>query len=124
MKVNVDVKNSGSRAGEEVVQLYVHSNDASATEPHEQMQGFERINLAPGEKKTVTFALPIEQLSSWDINKHEPTPSIPDAFDVLVGSASDDIRAKGSLTVTSAGEWPASELTTKLADGDYSQSGR
>ncbi len=123
VKVSVDVQNSGSRAGEEVVQLYVHSNDASATEPHEQMQGFERINLAPGEKKTVTFALPIEQLSSWDINKRAYAIH-PGAYDVLVGSASDDIRAKGSLTVTSAGEWPASELTTKLADGDYSQSGR
>jgi beta-glucosidase len=120
VKVSIDVQNSGSSAGEEVVQLYVHSNEASAAQPREQLQGFERISVAPGEKKTVIFALPIEQLSSWDSDKHEYVLH-PGAYDILVGSASDDIRVKGSLTVTSAGEWPPSDLTTKLADGDYSQ---
>jgi hypothetical protein len=65
----------------------------------------------------------MEQLSSWDINKRAYAIH-PGTYDVLVGSASDDIRVKGSLTVTSAGEWPASELTTKLANGDYANPGR
>ncbi len=99
VKVSVDVQNSGNRAGEEVVQLYVHNNDASGTLPREQMQGFERINLTLGEKKTVTFTLPMEQLSWWDVSKHTYVIH-PGAYDVLVGSASDDIRVKGSLTVT------------------------
>jgi beta-glucosidase len=118
VSVNVDVKNTGDRAGGEVVQLYVHNNDKGATQPREQMQGFERISLSPGESKTVTFALPIEQLSYWDTGKHAYVIN-PGTFDLMVGSASDDVRQKGSFEVTTAGEWPGSTLTTKLADGDY-----
>jgi beta-glucosidase len=120
LSVNVDVKNTGDRAGGEVSQLYVHNNDKGATQPRQQLQGFERINLSPGESKTVTFALPIEQLSYWDTSKHAYIIN-PGTFDVMVGSASDDVRQKGSFDVTTAGEWPPSDLTTKLADGDYSQ---
>jgi beta-glucosidase len=118
VSVNVDVKNTGDRAGDEVVQLYVHNNDKGATLPKEQLQGFERISLSPGESKTVAFALPIEQLSYWDTSKHAYVIN-SGTFDVMVGGASDDVRQKSSFEVTTAGEWPASTLTTKLADGDY-----
>ena len=121
--VHVDVKNTGDRAGDEVVQLYVHNNDKSTVQPREQLQGFERVSLNPGETKTVSFALPVEQLSSWDTNKHAYVIS-PGAYDVMVGSASDDIRQKGNFDVTNAGEWPPTELTTRLADGDYSHAQR
>ena len=119
VKIHVDVKNTGDRAGEEVVQLYVHNNDQSAVQPREQLQGFERVSLNPGESKTVDFTLPIEQLSFWDTGKHAYVIH-PGTFDVMVGSASDDIRQKGSFEVSNAGEWPPTDLTTKLADGDYS----
>ncbi len=119
MKIHVDVKNTGDRAGDEVVQLYVHNNDQSALQPREQLQGFERVSLNPGESKTVDFTLPIEQLSFWDTGKHAYVIH-PGTFDVMVGSASDDIRQKGSFEVSNAGEWPPTDLTTRLADGDYS----
>lgn len=119
VKIHVDVKNTGDRAGDEVVQLYVHNNDQSAVQPREQLQGFERVSLNPGESKTVDFTLPIEQLSFWDTGKHAYVIH-PGTFDVMVGSASDDIRQKGSFDVSNAGEWPPTDLTTKLADGDYS----
>jgi len=110
----VDVHNSGPRAGDEVVQLYVHDVDATLKRPKEQLQGFERISLKPGEKRTVTFTLPVEQLSHWD-----PRTAMfvvdPGKFDIMVGSASDDIRQRGQLTVTSAGIWPPSDLTTAEA---------
>jgi beta-glucosidase len=118
VQVSVDVQNSGTRAGDEVVQLYVHNNDSSANQPKEQLQGFERISLNPGEKKTVSFSLPVEQLSLWDTNKRAFVVN-PGAFDVMVGSSSDDIRDKGSFKVTTAGQWPASELTTRASDGNY-----
>jgi beta-glucosidase len=118
VQVSVDVQNSGTRAGDEVVQLYVHNNDSSASQPKEQLQGFERISLNPGEKKTVSFSLPVEQLSFWDTNKRAFVVN-PGAFDVMVGSSSDDIRDKGTFTVTTAGQWPASELTTRASDGNY-----
>jgi beta-glucosidase len=114
----VDVKNTGQCAGDEVVQLYLHGNDASEVEPREQLQGFERISLSPGETKTVNFALPVEQLARWSTEKHAFAVH-PGSFDVMVGSASDDIRQRGSFEVTTAGEWPASTLTTRVADGDY-----
>jgi beta-glucosidase len=120
VKIHVDVKNTGDRAGDEVVQMYVHNNDQSADQPHEQLQGFERISLNPGESKTVNFTLPVEQLSFWDTSKHAYVIH-PGTFDVMVGSAWDDIRQKGSFEVSNAGEWPPTDLTTSLADGDYSR---
>lgn len=68
--VRVDVQNTGTRAGAEVVQLYVRHADSGAKWPHEQLEGFERINLNGGEKTTVSFLLSAEQLSSWDPEKH------------------------------------------------------
>lgn len=118
VQVRVDVKNTGQCAGDEVVQLYLHDNDTSEVEPREQLQGFERISLSPGETKTVKFALPVEQFAKWSTEKHAFAVH-PGSFDVMVGSASDDIRQRGSFEVTTAGEWPASALTTRVADGDY-----
>jgi beta-glucosidase len=123
VKIHVDVKNTGGRAGDEVVQLYVHNNDQSAAQPREQLQGFERVSLNPGETKTVSFTLPVEQLSYWDTSKHAYVIN-PGTLDVLIGSASDDIRQKGSFQVTTAGQWPPTDLTTRLADGDYSHTQR
>lgn len=118
VQAHVDVKNAGDRAGEEVVQMYVHNQDASTVQPREQLQGFERIHLMPGETKTVTFSLPVEQLAYWDVNQHAYVIH-PGTFDLMIGSASDDLRLKGSFEVTTAGSWAPSTLTTRQADGDY-----
>ncbi len=118
VQVKVDVKNTGQRAGDEVVQMYVHNPDTTQVQPKEQLQGFERIHLAPGETKTATFSLPVEQLAYWDAKKHEYVIH-PGTFDVMIGSASDDLRQKGAFDVTTSSEWPASTLTTRVADGDY-----
>jgi beta-glucosidase len=118
VQVKVDVKNTGQRPGDEVVQMYVHNPDTTQVQPKEQLQGFERIRLKPGETKTVTFSLPVEQLAYWDTKKHEYAIN-PGTFDVMIGSASDDLPQKGTFDVTTPGEWPASTLTTRVADGDY-----
>ena len=123
VEVHVDVRNSGSRAGDEVVQLYVHDNDSSEKLPAEQLQGFQRISLNPGEKKTVSFSLPVEQLAFWNTDKHEFVVN-PATFNVMVGSSSSDIRAKGSFQLTTAGQWPPTELTTRAAIGDYTAAQR
>jgi beta-glucosidase len=118
VQIHVDVKNSGDRPGDEVVQLYVHNNDQSTFQPRKQLQGFERISLNPGETKTVDFALPVEQLSYWNPSKHAYVIN-SGAFDVMIGSSSDDIRQKSHFEVTASEEWPSTDLTTKVADGDY-----
>ncbi|HEY6467113.1 MAG TPA: glycoside hydrolase family 3 C-terminal domain-containing protein [Candidatus Acidoferrales bacterium] len=112
--VSVDVRNSGQRAGDEVVQLYVHDDVTSVKRPKEQLQGFQRINLKAGESKTVTFTIPIEQLSYWDTTRGVWVVE-PGTFHFMVGSGSDDIRQKADVQVTSAGEWPPSDLTTEEA---------
>jgi len=61
----------------------------------------------------------VEQLSYWDTDKHQYVIN-QGTFELLVGGASDDARQKGSFEVTSEGAWPASELTTREALGDYS----
>ncbi len=115
--VRVDVQNTGTRAGAEVVQLYVRHADSGAKWPHEQLEGFERINLNAGEKMTVCFLLSAEQLSSWDPDKHAFGIS-RGAFDVMIGGSSDDIRQKASFQVTTDGDWPPSVLTTRAADSN------
>jgi len=103
--VRVDVRNSGTKAGEEVVQLYVHDVEASVKRPAKELRGFERISLKPGDRKSVTFALPAEKLAFYDVRKHAFTTEAG-KFEVLVGASSADIRMKREFEVTSAGQWP------------------
>ena len=117
IKVKADVENSGKRAGDEVVQLYVHQVSSTVKRPRQQLAGFERIALRPGEKKTVTFSLPVERLSFWDTTKKAFVVEA-EAFDVMVGSASDDIRLKGQFRVTSSGQWPPSSPLTAASPGN------
>ncbi len=97
--VTVDVRNSGQRAGDEVVQLYVHAAEASVKRPKEQLAAFQRVHLGPGEKKRVTFSLPAERFSFWD-TEEKAFAVEPGTFDLLVGSSSDDIRQTAHLQVT------------------------
>lgn len=117
--VNVDITNTGKRAGDEVAQLYVHGPGVGEWQPEEQLEGFERIRLNPGETKAVAFSLPIEQLAAWDTSAHRFAVKAG-AYDIMVGSASDDIRQKTELEITTPGTWPASELTTRASDLDIS----
>jgi beta-glucosidase len=108
--IQLDVRNSGKRLGDEVVQLYAHKSESKVKRPTEQLAGFERITLQPGEEKTVSFSLPVKQLSFWDSDRKSFAVE-PGTADVMVGSSSDDIRLKGEFQVTTAGRWPPGELT-------------
>lgn len=95
--VSVDVTNTGKRAGDEVVQLYIHETQPKVKRPARQLRGFQRIPLAPGEQRTVTFPLPASQLAYYD----EAAKSFvvnPGTFEIMVGSSSADIRATTTLT--------------------------
>jgi beta-glucosidase len=99
--VSVEVKNTGKRAGDEVVQLYIHPVKSSVHWPPKELRGFERVSLQPGEQKTVTLTLAGEQLAFYDVKSHGFVVE-PGAFDVMVGSSSRDIRDKGQVEVTAA----------------------
>ena len=99
VNVSVDVSNTGDRAGDEVVQLYVHQVKASVKRPAEELRGFQRIGLRPGETQTVTFSLPAEKLAYWNDRTHGFVVE-PGAFDLLVGASSADIRLNGQINVS------------------------
>ena len=84
--VTVDVTNTGARPGDEVVQLYIHDRVASVTRPVKELRGFERVGLAPGEKKTVRFTLGPEALRFTDENMARVVE--PGLFDVMLGTSS------------------------------------
>jgi beta-glucosidase len=96
--VSVDVENSGKRAGDEVVQMYVHDVECSVKRPTKELRGFQRVALRPAEKKTVTFTLPGEKLAFWDVKTHGFIVE-PGAFDVMVGGSADDIRLQDRFEV-------------------------
>ncbi|MGE5557257.1 MAG: glycoside hydrolase family 3 N-terminal domain-containing protein [Bacillota bacterium] len=89
VKVSVDVKNTGTREGEEVVQLYIRDVLASVARPLKELKGFRRISLRPGETKTVAFELTPEHLAMYDINMRWGVE--PGVFEVMMGSSSKDI---------------------------------
>ena len=95
--IKVDIKNTGSRAGEEVVQLYVNDVVASITRPVKELRGFKRIALEPGETKTVEFELSTEMLSFYD--KDMKLTVEPGIFKVMVGHSSKDISLEDDLEV-------------------------
>jgi beta-glucosidase len=97
VEISVDVKNTGSREGKEVVQLYIDDEISSMVTPIIELRGFEKINLKPGEKKTVAFTLTPESLQMLDA--HMEWVVEPGAFKVMVGSSCEDIRLQGEFNV-------------------------
>ena len=110
--VSVDVTNTGPRAGDEVVQMYVRDLDASVTRPTQELRGYRRVHLAPGEKTTVSLPLAAANLAFWDTSLHDWSVEWG-VFEIRVGSSSADIRLRGSLTV---GVPP---LDASVADGAF-----
>ena len=66
LSITADIRNSGKRAGDEVVQLYVRDVEASVKRPKKQLMAFERISLRPGETRSVRFTVSPERLAFWD----------------------------------------------------------
>ncbi len=91
--VSVPVKNTGDREGKEVVQLYISDKKSSLPRPVKELKGFEKVTLAPGEEKVVSFTINSEALSYFDDKKHEWVAE-PGKFEALVGASSTDIKGK------------------------------
>ena len=88
VKVMVTVKNAGTMYGEEIVQLYIRDRFSSVTRPVKELKDFARVSLAPGESKTVEFAVTPEKLSFLDMNLRPVVE--PGEFIVMTGSSSAD----------------------------------
>ena len=96
MTVTIDVKNTGDREGAEVVQLYVADPVASIDRPVKELKGFEKINLKPGETKTVTFTIDADDLSFYSIEKNGWVAEAGE-FQALIGPSSEDIRSTATF---------------------------
>jgi beta-glucosidase len=94
------VQNTGARAADEVVQLYVRDVVAFPTRPVEELRGFLRVSLNPGESKLVTFTLDARQMAFYD--ERMTLHVQPGQFEVMIGAASDDVRCVGSFEVVGA----------------------
>jgi len=97
VRVEVDVRNTGSRAGDEVVQLYVRDDQASVTRPVKELKHFRRVTLEPGAGTTVAFDLTPRDLSFWNIDMERVVE--PGTFTVSAGPNSVDLKP-ATLTVT------------------------
>jgi beta-glucosidase len=96
VEVTIEVRNSGSRAGAEIVQLYVHDVKSSVDRPLKELKGFERVTLNPGEARNVSFILDKSALSFFSTAKDDWVAE-PGAFEVWIGASSRDIRLKGAF---------------------------
>ena len=103
--VSVDVTNTGKIAGKEVVQLYVHDQKSSLVRPPKELKGFAKVELQPGETKTVSIPLGFRSFAYFD-PRYGQWITEDGEFDVLIGSSSADIRCNLTITVKSTLDLP------------------
>ncbi|MCX6143448.1 MAG: fibronectin type III-like domain-contianing protein, partial [Ignavibacteriales bacterium] len=97
VEASVDIQNTSDRHGEEVVQLYIRDPVASVTRPVKELRGFKRVALDPGEKKSIRFTLEKDDLGFLDAKLVFVVE--PRTVEVMIGSSSDDIRARSSIEI-------------------------
>ena len=104
VSVEFDVTNTGKVAGAEVAELYVGlPSTHSVPEPPQQLKGFDKVNLKPGETRHVRLALDARAFSYWDVKTHAWTV-MPGTAKIMVGASSRDIRLDGTVAVGSGAQ--------------------
>ena len=116
LTVSVDVTNTGDRTGKEVVQLYVADKDSTMIRPVKELRDFAKIELAPGETKTVTFTLGKRAFAYYDVQIHDWQVETGE-FEILIGASSRDIALRDTVTVESTVKIPF-HYTTDTTMGD------
>lgn len=96
--VSLKVKNTGSMAGKEIVQLYIHDNESTIPRPEIELKHFAKIDLQPGEEKVVTFTLSMRDFAYYDADMNRFAVE-SGKFTVLAGSSSTDLPLSGEITV-------------------------
>lgn len=105
LTVSVDVENTGALPGKEVVQLYVGDRESTVFRPVRELKGFEKVSLAPGEIKTVTFTLDKRAFAYWNTGLHDWHVETG-AFIIEIGRSSRDIALSCAVTVQSTVKLP------------------
>jgi beta-glucosidase len=113
--VDVSIANTGVRAGGEVVQLYVRDPRASVTRPVLELKSFKRVELDPGETRTLTFHVPVGQIGFYDRDLVYVVE--PGVLELFVGTSAVDLIAAGTANVVEDADAP---VPRKLFDGSVS----
>ena len=103
LEVSLTLTNTGERVGKEVVQLYVVDTESTLQRPVKELKAFDKIELAPGESKQVSFVLSVRDFSYYS-KQYDRWLAESGEFEILVGSSSRDMRLNGSLTLTNTEE--------------------
>lgn len=98
VELTVELKNSGNRDGSEVVQVYVHDKKASVMRPVKELKAFQKLSLKAGETKSVTLEVPVNSFAFYDEAKKDWNLEAGE-YVLMIGSASDKIEKKVTLTV-------------------------
>jgi beta-glucosidase len=96
--VSVSVTNTGSRAGDEVVQLYVKHLNSKVSRPNQELKGFQRVTLKPNETRMVSIPLDAGSLAYWDVKAHKFVVE-KEKIQVMIGSSSADIKQQQVISV-------------------------
>ncbi len=122
MKVSVDVTNTGKMTGKEVVQLYVADKESTVIRPVKELRDFVKVELEPGETKTVTFTLDKRAFAYYSVRIHDWHVE-SGTFDILIGKSSRDIVLTKEVRVESTVELPF-VYTTDTIMGDVLKDSR
>jgi beta-glucosidase len=98
LDLSVDITNTSSLAGDEVVQFYGHQRTCSVKQPNQKLIAFERVHLDPGQTKTITQSVPVNRMSIYHVEQHKFIVE-PGLFDVMAGTSSADIRSHAEYEV-------------------------
>lgn len=104
LQVSIDVTNTGSRAGQEVVQVYVRDLESHLHRPEKELKAFAKVQLEPGERKTVTLSLARDAFAYYDDLKHAWVAEAG-VFEIQVGSSSQDIHATATFELKASSSW-------------------
>ncbi|HEX6556018.1 MAG TPA: glycoside hydrolase family 3 C-terminal domain-containing protein [Ktedonobacteraceae bacterium] len=106
LQVSIDITNTGQRTGKEIVQVYVRDPQAHLQRPEKELKAFVKVQLEPGERKTVTFSIARDALAYFD-DLAGLWVAEAGEFELLVGASAQDIRATSTFTLTATTRWPS-----------------
>lgn len=118
--VRFTVTNSGTRASDEVAQVYVSATGAGVPRPAAELAAHERFHLAPGESRQVAFDIPVDVLGHWDV-AHGRWTVEPGRYEILAAASSTDVRLRTAVEVAGSASAPRPALVTGLEAADWDE---
>jgi len=120
--ISLDVENTGSIAGEEVVQLYLSNSGSPIWMPEKELKGFDRLSIAAGEKKTVYFNLTADEFYYWDMSEKAYKVN-PGNYIIQAGGSSSNLPLSDTITLTSSSGKPDLRVTEVFTMPRYPKKG-